>query len=155
MSRRYKHVSLAERVEIEKFLDRGWSQAEIALELGRSSLMISREVKRRSWRPSNTSAAYIPYRPASLRTGAWTTLQYRATIAQTHAENTARRSHQPQRLRHDRLVHHVRERLPRGWSPQEIAGRLPWEFPDDSVMWVSHESLYAWIYAPAQKSLGL
>lgn len=45
-----------------------------------------REVKRRSWRPSNTSAAYSPPRPVALRTGELTKLQYRAAIAQAHAD---------------------------------------------------------------------
>lgn len=155
MSRQYKHVSLAERIEIEKLIDQGMPQAEIARRLGRSRSTICREVNQRSWRPSNTSAAYTPYRPVGLRTGEWTKRQYRATIAQGHAERAAQRSHQPQRMRQDRLVGHVRDRLRRGWTPEEITGRLSWEFPDDPVMRVSHETLYAWIYAPQQKGLGL
>jgi IS30 family transposase len=155
MCRQYKHVSLAERVEIEKLSDQGQSQAEIARRLGRSRSTISREVARRSWRPSNTSASYTPYRPAGLRAGEWTQRQYRATIAQVHADRAAARSHQARVMRSDALVTHVRDRLRRGWTPEEIAGRLPLEFPDDPTMRVSHETLYAWIYAPAQKTLGL
>lgn len=155
MSRQYKHVSLAERVEIEKLLDRGEFQAEIARRLGRSRSTISREVQRRSWRPSNTSAAYTPYRPVGLRTGEGTSRQYRATVAHAHAQRAAQRSHQPHRMRQDRLVDYVRERLRRGWTPAEIAGRLPLEFGDDALMRVSHETLYAWIYAPAQRELRL
>jgi transposase, IS30 family len=155
LSRQYKHVSLAERVEIEKLLDQGVFQAEIARRLRRSRSTISREIKRRSWRPSSTSAAYTPYRPAGLRTGEWTKKQYRATIAQAHADRATERSHQAQRMRDDRLVGYVRERLRRGWTPEEIAGRLPVEFPNDAAMRVSHETLYAWIYAPSQRELGL
>ncbi|WP_166354221.1 IS30 family transposase, partial [Phytoactinopolyspora limicola] len=155
MSKQYKHVSLAERVEIEKLLDLGRSQAEIARRLGRSRSTISREVKRRSWRPSNTSAAYTPYRQASLRAGEQTKRQYRATIAQGHADRAARRSHQARRMRHDRLVDYVHDHLRRGWTPEEIAGRLPLAFPDDPVMRVSHETLYAWIYSPVQRGLAL
>ena len=155
MSREYNHVSLSERIEIEKLLDLGFSQAEIARRLGRDRSTICREVKRRSWRPSNTSAAYTPYRPTRLRTGASTALQYRATIAQSHADRAGCRSHQAIRMRHDRLVAYVRDHLRRGWTPEEIAGRLPLEFAEDPVMRVSHETVYAWIYAPAQRELGL
>lgn len=155
MSRQYKHVSLSERIEIEKSLDLGRSQAEIARRLGRSRSTISREIARRSWRASNTSAAYTPYRPAALRTGEWTQRHYRATIAQAHAGRAAQRCHQPRRMRHDRLVAYVRDHLRRGWTPEEIAGRLPLEFADDPAMRVSHETVYAWIYAPAQKGLQL
>lgn len=155
LSREYKHVSLSDRVEIEKLLDAGHSQAEIARRLGRHRSTISREISRRSWRPSNTSAAYTPYRPTALRTSEVTARQYRAVIAQRHADQATRRSHQAVRMRHDRLVGYVRERLRRGWTPEEIAGRLPLEFGEDPVMQVSHETLYAWIYAPAQRKLKL
>lgn len=155
MSRQYKHVSLSERIEIEKLLDQGRTQAQIARSLGRSRSTISREISRRSWRASNTSAAYTPYRPAGLRTREWTARHYRATIAQAHAGRAAQRCHQPRRMRHDRLVGYVREHLRRGWTPQEIAGRLPLEFAEDPVMRVSHETVYAWIYAPAQRHLQL
>jgi len=155
LSRQYKHVSLAERIVIEKCLDQGVCLVEIARWLGRSRSTISREVARRSWRPSNTAAAYTPYRPAGLRAGEWTKRQYRATIAQAHAQKVGARSHQVRLMRSDALVAHVRERLRRGWTPEEIAGRLPLEFPDDPALRVSHETLYTWIYAPAQKTLGL
>nr|WP_170192057.1 IS30 family transposase [Rhodoglobus vestalii] len=36
------------------------------------------------------------------------------------------------------------------WTPQETAGRLPSEFPDDLRMRVSAETVYSWIYLPAQ-----
>ena len=32
---------------------------------------------------------------------------------------------------------------------------MPLNFPDDPIMRVSHETLYAWIYAPSQRGLGL
>jgi IS30 family transposase len=51
---------------------------------------------------------------------------------------------------HDRLVDWVISALRRGWTPQEIAGRLPSEFPDDPLMRVSAETVYSWIYLPAQ-----
>jgi len=151
----YKHVSLDERIEIEKLVDQGVRQAEIARRLGRDRGTISREIRRRSWRPSNTSAAYTPYRPAGLKTGEATKRHYRATVAQKHADRAAARSHQPTRMQHDQLVKYVRDHLRRGWTPEEIAGRLPIDHPNDPAMRVSHETLYAWIYAPAQKDKAL
>ena len=151
MTRHYKHLDLDERIQIEKGLDRGLSKSEIARQIGRAPSTVTREVARRSWRPSNTSAAYTEYRPAGLRCDQATARHYRATQAQAHRQRASARSHQPRRMTCDRLVAWVVDRLRRGWTPAEIAGRLPLEHPDDPVMRVSHETLYAWIYSPAQK----
>lgn len=118
--------------------------------MGRSPSTISRELKRNAWRPSNTSAAYTEYRPAALGTGEATERQYRASRAQVKAEAASARSHLPYRMGSDALVAWVIERLRRGWTPEEISGRLVLEFPEDLSMRVGVETLYAWIYDPAQ-----
>lgn len=58
---------------------------------------------------------------------------------------------QRRRICRDRLVDWVIKRLEKGWTPQEISGRLAIEFPSDTRMRVSTEIIYAWIYAPAQQ----
>lgn len=151
MTAQYRHVVLDERVQIELWIDQGVSQAEIARRLGRHRSTVSREVRRRSWLPANTSAAYVPYRPAGLKTRPATRRQYRASQAQRYADAAKTRSHQPHRMRYDRLVDWVITHLRKGWTPQEISGRLPIEFPGDPRMRVGVETLYAWIYAPAQR----
>ena len=71
--------------------------------------------------------------------------------AQLQADTRSAHSHQPYRMLRDRLVDWVIKQLQKGWTPEEIAGRLPVEFPDDTSMRASAETVYAWIYAPAQK----
>ncbi|GAA0956318.1 hypothetical protein GCM10009550_42200 [Actinocorallia libanotica] len=39
------------------------------------------------------------------------------------------------------------ELLKQGWSPQQIAGRLPIDHPGEEAVRVSHETVYRWIYA--------
>lgn len=51
----------------------------------------------------------------------------------------------------DRLVDWVIKQLQNGWTPEEIAGHLPVEFPDDTSMRASAKTVYARVYAPAQK----
>jgi IS30 family transposase len=47
----------------------------------------------------------------------------------------------------------VTERLGRCWSPQQIAGRLRLEHPDDPNWWVSHETIYKSIYLQGRGGL--
>lgn len=53
-------------------------------------------------------------------------------------------------MRTGQLIDWVLSHLRKGWTPEEIAGRLPIEFPDNPRMRISAETLYAWIYAPKQ-----
>ena len=149
MGQGYVHLSLDERVAIEKGLDAGESMASIARTLGRPTCTVSREVRRNRWRPVNTSTAYTPYR-GRLRPGPVTSLQYRASIAQDRACQRAARSHQPHKMLYDKLVDHVVDSLRRGWTPQMIAGHLPHSHPGDQTMRACHETLYAWIYSKTQ-----
>ena len=54
-------------------------------------------------------------------------------------------------MSYDLLIDWVITHLRKGWTVEEIAGRVPIEFPDDPRMRVSTETLYAWIYARAQR----
>ena len=44
----------------------------------------------------------------------------------------------------------VRVGLKQRWSPEQIAGRLRLDYPDDSAAWVSHETIYQWVYRQSQ-----
>jgi IS30 family transposase len=39
------------------------------------------------------------------------------------------------------------------WSPEEIANRLRMEFPDDPMMWVSHETIYQSLFVEGRGEL--
>jgi IS30 family transposase len=143
----YLHLTLDERIEIEKRLDRCESFRTIATALGRAPSTILREVRRGRWRPSNENAAYTPYRDVALHAGDLTPPQYRAGRAQKKADTRAVRSHQPTRLITDRAITYLVSKLRDGWTPEMIAGRARITFPDTPTLWMSHKTIYRFIYA--------
>ena len=52
-----------------------------------------------------------------------------------------------------RLLEEVSGRLLQLWSPQEISGRLPSDFPDDLEMRVSHETIYQSLFVQGRGEL--
>lgn len=155
MSTRYRHLSMQDRVEIEKLLDAGQSQAQIARVLGCHRSTVSREVRRGSWSPESSHANLRPYLRNKLNTRPPRERLYLAHQAHHQAVTRGRASHRPYRMEYDGLVDHVLSRFRSGWTPEEISGRLPIDFPDNPRMRVSPETLYSWVYSPRMRSRAL
>jgi transposase, IS30 family len=126
-------LSYRERCRIEDLIDAGWSQAEIARDLGRHRSTISREV----------------HRNRTVRAGG----SYGADHAQSQADEAARRPKPARLATHLRLRREVQDRLKSNHSPEQIAQRLREDFPDDPEMWVSHETIYQSIYVQSRGGL--
>jgi transposase, IS30 family len=125
-----RFLSLSEREEISRGLAANLSLRVIARQLGRDPGTISRELGRNC----------VP--------GG----EYRAVTAQAIAEERARRP-KPRKLENERLHARVEQDLKDRWSPEEIAGRLRQEFPDDGLMQVSHETIYRALFIQGKGSL--
>jgi len=123
----------------------------IAPRVGCHRLEMACEIRRRSWSPERDHANLRPYLRNKLDTRMPRERIYVAWQAQHHANTRKELSHKPYRMSYDPVVHHVFSRLRDGWTPEEIGGRLPHDFPDDPRMRVSPETLYAWIYGPSRK----
>ena len=120
-----RYLSRDERYEIARLTEAGWSMRRIAAQLGRSPSTISRELHRNL---SPRSGTYVP------------------EVAHSRAWQRQRRP-KPRRLaEHLRLRLACQEGLNRRWSPEQIAGRLIVEHPDDESMRISHEAIYQAIY---------
>jgi len=116
----YKHLSLDERCEIARLRANGASVGQIATALDRTASTISRELNRNGGRE-------VGYKPS-------------------YADEQAKaRRWVGSRLERDPTLRDaVLGRLARGWSPEQVAGRLAREAKHKVV---SHESIYRFIYA--------
>jgi IS30 family transposase len=123
-------LSLAEREELSRGLVAGDSLRLIAGRLGRSASTISREV---AWNGHRDS--------------------YRAWRAEKTATRRAQRPKPVKLATHPRLCREVERRLREHWSPQQIAARLVCDYPDDSEMRVSHETIYRSLFVQARGAL--
>lgn len=71
-------------------------------------------------------------------------------VAKARAARLAGRSKLATNLR---LRRHVQEQLGKNDSPEQIAGRLPIDFPDDPEMRVSHEAIYQSLFVQSRGGL--
>ncbi|WP_456243098.1 transposase, partial [Streptomyces chiangmaiensis] len=161
-----RYLSFAEREDIALLRAKKCGVREIARRLGRSPSTISRELRRN----------------AATRGGR---LDYRASVAQWHADRQARRPKDCKLVKNDRLREYVQQRLAgkvagpdgsavqgpdvrwigrrhgrrqdrrwaRAWSPEQIANRLPVDFPEDGTMRISHEAIYQALYIQGRGAL--
>ncbi|MGY6500460.1 MAG: IS30 family transposase [Acidimicrobiales bacterium] len=122
-------LSIADREEILVGIRAGESLSAIARRLERAPSTVTREVAAHGGRDG-----------------------YSAWHAHKRARDAARRP-KPCKLRSGRLLDEVTRRLEQLWSPDEIARRLPLDFPDDPEMRVSHETIYQSLFVQGRGEL--
>jgi transposase, IS30 family len=126
-----RYLSFTEREEIALGRAGGESMRSIAARLGRSPSTISRELGRNRGKVG----------------------RYRASTAHALAYERAGRP-KPAKLATNLVVRGIVEQdLSKKYSPEQIAGRLRVEFPDDPEMWVSHETIYQSLYVQSRGAL--
>lgn len=126
-TKKYIHLSFAEREEISIGLSSGKKITDIAREIGRNVSTLYREINRNN--------AQI------------NTVQYRANRAQIRADERKKQSHERTRLANKTVQKYVEKNLKKEWTPELIAGKLPL---DKLGFKTNHESIYLWIYKDRQ-----
>jgi len=121
----YSHILAEERDRISYYRSQALSIREIAERLGRSPSSISREIQR------NQSAVFE---------------LYLGHAAQMRTERRLSKAHIRPRLKSPLVRSYVKCKLECGWSPEQIAGRLPIDHPGKSI---STEAIYQYVYDPA------
>ncbi len=162
-----RYLSLAEREEIALLKVQGHSMQEIGRHLGRSVSTISRELRRNA----ATRSGGLEYRATTAQWHAdrsacrpkLTKLALNKTLRTYVEERLAGvvvapsggapipgpvvpwkgRRHGPRRDR----------RWAKAWSPEQIARRLPIDFPDDNTMRISHEAIYQALFVQGRGAL--
>jgi len=120
-------LSAEEREEISRGLVANQSCRAIAAAIGRSPSTVSREIQR------NGGIA-----------------KYRALEADKRAWRQAKRPKRCLLARNRELQRRVADKLRANWSPEQIAGWLKHEYPDNEAMQVSHETIYRSLYVQAR-----
>jgi IS30 family transposase len=161
-----RYLSLTEREEIALLRVQGYSIQGIARRLGRAASTISRELRRNA----ATRSGGLEYRA--------TAAQWHADRAARRPKeaklvlNVALRTYVEERLAgvvvapSGALVpgpnvswkgrrHGPRQdrRWANAWSPEQIARRLPVDFPDDGTMRISHEAIYQALFVQGRGAL--
>ena len=161
-----RYLSLVEREEIAIERARGSGVREIARHLGRSPSTISRELRRNAATRADASG----YRASVAQ---WHAERRRRRPKQAKlVHNDKLRAYVEDRLSglvtrpdgtevHGPTVrfkgrrHGPRQdrRWAKAWSPEQIANRLPLEFPDDETMRISHEAIYQSLFVQGRGAL--
>ena len=161
-----RYLSFAEREEIALLRAHGYGVREIAHRLGRSPSTISRELRRNA----ATRGGNLEYRATTAQWHADRRAQ-RPKVARLAANDRLRRYVQDRlggviesrdgrpvpgpRVRWIGRRHGPRKhrRWATSWSPEQIANRLPVDFPNDESMRISHETIYQALYVQGRGAL--
>lgn len=123
-------LSLSEREEISRGIAAGCTIRAIARGLSRAPPTISQEVARHGGRKG-----------------------YRASEADVAAWDRARRPKPCLLSKHLPLQRIVASKLKEDWAPQQIAGWLKTQYPENPELWVSHETIYRSLFVQARGAL--
>lgn len=118
-----QELTAANRGAIEVLLQKDFTSAEIAKEIGFDKSTICREIRNRS-----------------------TPNGYFANIAQLNYQTNRKRCRRKKKLDYSVYRDYVVNKLTIGWSPEEISGRLKYVETYRSFT-ISHETIYRFIYS--------
>ena len=124
---KYRHFTIEERESLQYMWWERKSMRSIAKTLNRSPSSISRELKRNFPIERQVYAPRVAHERALLK---------RKSRGRTD------------RLKDAIIRDYVIKHLKTGWSPEQIAGKLPDEHPECSI---SHEAIYQYIYAQVHR----
>ena len=162
-----RYLSFAEREEIALLKAQGKGVREIARAVGRDPGTISRELRRNAATRGGTleyrasvaqwKADMAARRPKTAKLVANPTLrayvQERLSGQIRTPDGTVVPGPRPPRFTGNNKPHRKDRAWSWAWSPEQIANRLPFDFPDDESMRISHEAIYQALYIQGRGAL--
>lgn len=131
--KKISRLTLKERIQIETLLNEKKSKSYISKTLNRSRSTITREVNK--WVQTDGD-------------------NYSAELANWNAKDDYLNKRNTDKISiHKKLRIYVFKGLLSQWTPEQIAGKLKLEYPNDPIMSISHESIYRYIYTQPQARL--
>lgn len=131
MNKQYQQITMEERVKIQELLWSGKSLRAIANHLNRNVSTMSRELKRNG-------------NPEKKR-------RYTPHLAEMRAKERIQKRGRRLRLKNNLIREYVYAKLKLGWSPEQISGRLPLDYPNHVI---SPEAVYLYVYSTANPLYG-
>jgi len=127
----FQRLTYKERVIIEqRYCKDRETMADIARELGRPTSAVSREI---GGKPRKGMG------------------RYHADRAQKVSKERRGNQGREEKLTYEPLRSYVIEKLKLGWSPEQIAIRLPIDHPRKKDMRISYEAIYQYVYAQVHR----
>ena len=127
---KFRKLTKTERILIAQLKNKGNSNKRIAKILDRSVSTIGREIKRNSFQGKFYEPLNAQSKTEARKKKAW-------------------EAKQP--LKSPKIYTYVLKSLRNGWSPEQIAGRLKSNHPQDKSLWICHETIYQFIYHSKNK----
>lgn len=124
---KFKHFSIEEREKIQELLWQKVSIRSIASVLGRNPSSVSREITRN-----------IPLKRS-----------YKPRLGHKRALEKRKCRGRKLRLKSGFIRRYVVTHLKDGYSPEQVAGRLTLDYPNESI---SHEAIYQYIYSQVHRN---
>jgi transposase, IS30 family len=131
--KKYKRLSIQERVIIQTLLEEKRSKSFIASKLNRSRSTITREINKWVQHPGET---------------------YNADLANWNAKDDYLNKRNLDKIgTYNSLKFYVYKGLINQWSPEQISGRIKDDYPNNPIMSISYEAIYMHIYTHPQEML--
>lgn len=148
-------LTLADRIQIEVGVNANESLNSIGKRLGRPASTIKYELDTNGVNHNDGRKSGYRRKEAfgARQSGKNARVRYDAMVAQSRSDERARRPQRGKLACNTALHDEVQARLLDEHSPEQIAKRLPLDFPDDAEMRVSPETIYRSIYLQGKGSL--